>query len=136
MTQNDLVDLFKIIKFTRGKKEERLNHLKNIQNSYSNSHLYNKSYEAAKAYELFCKTEAVINDRSTYKSLDNTLKVGILYMFLLCDFGDSISFSESDYYMILDKLKYIKYDLKIDTSDMLKILNNCNRIRSLPHPNF
>lgn len=120
MTDKKLVDelianAFKRVKFTRGKKQERIERIKWIREVYGCNRnkldYWRNNQRCISIDSVFTRIESIFNDRSLFKSLDIYEKVLILFMFYSLDFGDSVQVSDEDFWW----LYYNRYHL-VDTT--------------------
>lgn len=92
---------FKKVKFTRGKKQERIERIRWIKEVYDSSRnkldYWRNNQLCIKIDSIFAHIEAIFNDRSIFKSLDTQEKVIILFMFYCLDFGDSVQVLDEDF---------------------------------------
>ena len=106
-----ITNAFKKVKFTRGKKQERIEQIKRIKRAHDSNRnkldYWRDNERCIKVDFVFAHIEAIFNDRSLYKRLDTWEQVIILFMLYCCDFGDSVQVTDEDFRW----LKEVKYHL-------------------------
>lgn len=97
-----VVTTFKKVKFTRGKKEERIERLDWIKRVF-NSNCMDMSLRE-KADYFFARIGVLFNERSFFKRLSPYEQRVIVFLFYCLDFGDSVQVSDEDFRW----LRYVK----------------------------